>query len=111
MKKTGQCLQGFKPVFYRRYVENIFVLFKSNDQLKYFQEFLNCHISMPYSMETERLNKFSFLVGEVIREQGKYTTTIYRKTTFSVVYGNFESSLGSVYKFGTVYTVPKFHTK
>ena len=35
----------FKPVFYRRYVDDIFILFKSNDHLKYFQEFLNsCHI-------------------------------------------------------------------
>ena len=77
-----------------------FCFFKSNDHLNYFQEFLNSyHINMPCSMETEKLNKFSFLDVEVTREHGKFTTTIYRKTTFSVVYSNFESSLGSVYKF------------
>ena len=54
---------------------------------------------MPCSMATEKLNKFSFLDVEVTREHGKFTTTIYRKTNFSVVYSNFESSLGSVYKF------------
>ena len=45
--------QGFKPVFYRRYVDDMFILFKSIDHLKYFQDFLySCHINMPFSMET-----------------------------------------------------------
>ena len=102
----NNCPQGFKPVIYRPYVDDIFVLFKSNDHLKYFQDFLNsCHINMSFSMETEKENKLSFLDVEVIREQGKFTTTIYRKPTFSGVYSNFESFLPSVYKFGMVYTL------
>ena len=32
----SSCPQRFKPAFYRRYVEDIFVLFTSNDLLKYF---------------------------------------------------------------------------
>ena len=44
----NNCPQGFKPAFYGRYVDDIFKLFKSNDHLKYFQDFLNpatltCH--------------------------------------------------------------------
>ena len=86
------CPQGFKPVFYRRYVDDIFVLFKPNDYLKYFQEFLNsCHFNMSFSMEAERQNTFSFLDIEVIREQIKFSTTIYRKPTFNGVYSNFKS--------------------
>ena len=46
---------------------------------------------MSFSMETEKENKLSFLDVEVIREQGKFTTTIYQKPTFSGVYSNFES--------------------
>ena len=72
----NSCLQGFKLVFYRRYVDDIFILFKSNDHLK---DFLNsCHINMSFSMETEKENKSSFLDVEIIRKQGKFTTTIYR---------------------------------
>ena len=56
-------------------------------------------------METERQNKFSFLDIEVIPEQGKFTTTIYRKPTFSGLYSNLEIFLPSVYKFGMVYTL------
>ena len=40
---------------------------------------------MSFSMEAERQNKIYFLDVEVIREQGKFTTTIYRKPYFSGV--------------------------
>ena len=60
---------------------------------------------MSFSMETEKENKLSFLDVEVIREQGNFTTTVYRKPTFSGVYINFESFLSSVYKFCMVYFV------
>ena len=60
---------------------------------------------MSFSMETERQSKFFFLDIEVISEQGKFSTTIYRKLTFSGAYSNFESFLPSVYKFGMVYTL------
>ena len=48
-------------------------------------------------METEKENNLSFLDVELIHEQGKFRTTIYRKPTFSGVYSNFESFLPSVY--------------
>ena len=60
---------------------------------------------MSFSMETEKENKLSFLDVEVIREQGKFTTTIYRKATFSDVYSSFGSFFPSVYQFGMVYTL------
>ena len=56
-------------------------------------------------METERQNQFSFLEIEIIREQGKFSTTIYSKPAFSGVYSNFESFLPSLYKSGMVYTL------
>ena len=51
-------------------------------------------------METEKENKLLFLDVEVMREQGKFATTIYRKLTFTGVYSNFKKFLPSVYKFG-----------
>ena len=66
----NNCPQGFKAVFYRCYVNDLFILFKSNDHLKYFQDFLNyCHINMSFPMETEKENKLSFLDVEIIGEQ------------------------------------------
>ena len=60
---------------------------------------------MSFSMEREKKNKLFFLDVEIIRKQGKFATTIYRKPTFAGVYSNFESFLPSVYKFGMVYTL------
>ena len=60
---------------------------------------------MSFSMEKERKNKSSFLDIKVFREQGKFSTTIYGKPTFSGVHSNFENFLFSVYKFGMVYTL------
>ena len=60
-------------------------------------------------METEKENKLSFINVEIIRKQGKFTTTVYCKPTFSGAYRNFESFLPSVYKFGLVYTLVYTH--
>ena len=60
---------------------------------------------MSFSMEAENQNKLSFLDAEIIREQGKFTTTVFLKPTFIGVYSDFESFLPSVYKFGMVYTL------
>ena len=60
---------------------------------------------MSFSMDTEKENKLYFFGIEVICEQGKFTTTIYRKPAFSGVYSNFESFLSLAYKFGMLYTV------
>ena len=41
----------------------------------------------------------------IICRQEKFTTTVYRKHTFSGLCSKFESFLPSVYKFGMVYTL------
>ena len=42
----------FKFIFYRRYVDDIFVLFKSTDHLKKNVKYFNtCHRNMPFSFE------------------------------------------------------------
>ena len=100
------CPKEFKPVFYRRYVDDIFVLFESAEHLSKFRNYFNtCHPSMSFSFEQEKNGKLSFLDIEVSREKGKFVTTVYRKPTFSGVYSHFESFLSTIYKFGMVYTL------
>ena len=82
----------FKPVFYRRYVDDIFVLFESAEHLSKFRNYFNtCHPNMSFSFEQEKNGKLSFLDIEVSREKGKFVTTVYRKPTFSAVYTHFEN--------------------
>ena len=59
---------------------------------------------MPFTIETEQNNKISFLDVNVIREQGKFVTSVYRKITFSGVYTLFDSLLPDTYKIGMIYT-------
>ena len=50
-----------RPAFYRRYVDDIFVLFKSTDHLKKFRNYFNiCQPNMSFSFEEEENGKMSF---------------------------------------------------
>ena len=90
---------------YRRYVDYILVLFKSSNHLKRFQSYLNsCPINMSFTIETEQNNKTLMLDVNVIREQGKFMTNVYRKPNFSAVYTPFDSFLSDTYKFDMIYT-------
>ena len=106
VKWLEQCPKEFKPVFYRRYVDDVFVLFESAEHLPKFRDYFHtCHPNMSFSFEQEKSGKLSFLDVEVSRERREFVTTVYRKPTFSVVYTHFESFLPTVYKFGMVYTL------
>ena len=47
----------------------------------------------------------SFLVVNIICEQGKCTTSVYRKPTFNRMHNHFDSSLPSTYKIGMIHTL------
>ena len=56
------------------------------EHLKGFQTYSNSrHFIMLFTIETNRCNKMSFLNVNVIRNQGKFTTNVYQKPTFSGV--------------------------
>ena len=98
------CPSDFKPYYYRRYVDDIFVLFTSPQHLEAFQNFLNCrHANISFTIESEKQNRISFLGIQIIREDKTFTTSVYRTLTFSGVYTRFDSFLPSTYEFGTVY--------
>ena len=64
---------------------------------------------LPTLCRSETQNKFTFLHVEVICEQDKLTTIIYRKTTFIRVYSIFESFSPSVCKSGMVFQIYDIH--
>ena len=100
------CPLEYRPLYYRRYVDDIFALFKSTDPFKRCQSYLNsCHVNMSFTIETEQNNKISFLDVNVISEQGKFITSVYQKPTFSGVYTHFDSFLPDTWKIGMIYTL------
>ena len=81
------CPSDFKAHYYRRYVDDIFVLFTSPKHLGAFRNFLNGrHVNMLFTIEREKQNRMSFLDIANIREDKTFTTSVYRKPTFSGVY-------------------------
>ena len=82
----------YRPFYYRRYVNDIFVLFNSAEHLKRFHSYLNSrHLNISFTIENEKDNRMSFLDVNIIREKDKFTTSVYRKPTFSGIYTHFDS--------------------
>ena len=100
------CHLEHRTLNYWRYVNDIFVIFKLSDHLKRFQNHLNsCHVNMPFIIKTEQNNKISFSDVNVIREQGKFMKSVYRKPTFSGLYTNFDRFLPDNFKIGMIHTL------
>ena len=105
-KWLDDCPLEFKPVYYKRYVDDIFLLFKELEHAPLFANYMNGkHKNISFSFEIETKGCFPFLDINISREKGKFVTSIYRKSTFSGVYTNFTSFLPLEYKFGLIYTL------
>ena len=88
----NQCPHNITPMFYKRYVDDIFVLLKSSDHLNAFVNYMNSrHVNMTFTFENEVDGIMSFLDIKVYRDCNGFLTSIHRKQTFSGVYSNFVS--------------------
>ena len=100
------CPLSYAPVFYARYVDDIFVLLRSSDHIERLATYLSSkHPNINFTFEIEQNNIFPFLDVEVFRDLGKFSTSIHRKDTFSGVLTNYEAFLPDVYKAGLISTL------
>ena len=105
-KYMTECPHEFKPVFYRRFVDDIFCLFTSSEHVDHFLSYLNSrHGSINFTVETEKEGCLSFLDVKVSRENDQFVTDVYRKPTFSGIFTNYHSFVFKRYKTGLVYTL------
>ena len=64
---------SFKPLFYRRYVDDTFLIFRHRTHIEQFLDFLNGkHQNIKFTCEIEENGKLSFLDTTVINENGKF---------------------------------------
>ena len=63
------------------------------------------HSNLKFTFEVEQNNSFSFLDVKIFRENNRFTTSIYRKPTFSGVFTHFNSFIPASYKDGLVNTL------
>ena len=67
----NECPAEMKPKFYRRYVDDIFVLFDSIEKLEKFKEYLNSkHENINFTSEIEKDGKLPFLDMLIDRNNG-----------------------------------------
>ena len=87
----NECSSQFKLVVYRRYVDDIFVLFKSKEHLKLFVNYMNSkHKNIKFTFETADSKNFSFLYVKTTRKNSPFVTSIFQKATFSEVFTNYD---------------------
>ena len=93
----NDCPDEFKPVYYKRYGDDIFARFRSPHHLEKFNEYLNTkHANIKFRL------KLAVLIS---RNNKSFTTTVYHKPTFSGVYSNFNSFIADEYKHGLIFTL------
>ena len=95
--------------FYRRYVDDSFILFKSHEHIESFLNYLNSqHPNINFTCELESNKSYetlSLLDITISRPNGSFVTSVYRKPTFTGFFTNFESFLPVIYKKGFIYTI------
>ena len=96
----------FLPKVFKRYVDDIFVMFLCQSHLKDFVNYMNTkHPNIKFTPEFEQNDFFSFLDVKITRNNNQLITSVFRKATFSGVFTNFKSFMPVTYKFGLVHTL------
>ena len=105
-KWLEDCPAQFKPSYYRRYVDDIFVLLPDASHLEKFRAYMSQqHPNINFTSEEETNNSLPFLDVHTIRHNHKYITSVYRKPTFSGVYTHYDSFIPASYKYSLVSTL------
>ena len=105
-KWLDNCPVEFKPVLYRRYMDDTFLLFRENNHINQFLNYLNLqHKSIKFTKEVERDNRLSFLDVDIKKLEDHFTSSIYRKPTFTGLTLNFSSFVPFLYKINLIKTL------
>ena len=99
------CPNDLKPVYYKRYVDNIFVLFNKPEHAQSFLEWISKkHENMKSAAKTEINGQLSFLGFKMFQENEKFLTSVFKKDTFSGVYSNSINFILLEYNFGPLHS-------
>ena len=93
-------------MYYKRYVDDIFVLIRSPDHLEKFNEYLNTKLAnIKFTNQKEVNSSLPFLDVLILRNNKAFTTTVYHKPTFNAFYSNFNRFIVDEYKQGLIFTL------
>ena len=92
-------------LFYERYVDDVFRIFKTSEQADKFLDFLNTrHKNIKFTIEKEQDQKLPFLDVLITKTSNNRITTNYKKSTDTGLLTNYLSFIPTRYKLGLVKT-------
>ena len=93
------------PSFYRRYVDDIFLVFENDTQALSFFDYLNTrHPNIKFTKDNTKPGELPFL-DVLIKNQNELRTSVYHKSTYTGLLTNFRSFVPYVYKRMLVHTL------
>ena len=100
------CPTEFKPVLYRRYMDDSFLLFRDPDHINPFLNYLNSkHPNIKFTSEIENNNSLAFLDVLIDKTINGFSSSVYRKPTFTGLTMNFNSFAPFLYKINLIKTL------
>lgn len=100
------CPTNFKPIFYRRYMDDTFVLFRDRIHADMFLQFLNSrHPNMIFTCETQKDNQISFLDAHLCNSNNAFKSSVFRKSSFSGLGTSFFSFCAFKFKLNSIQTL------
>ena len=86
------CPPEFKPLIYRRYVDDTFLLFRQPEHADLFLQYLNTqHTNIQFTADMEHDQQLHFLDVNITKHTNIFSTTTYRKPTYTGLYTHFSS--------------------
>ena len=102
----AECPSDFKPKYYKRYVDDTFLLFDNISKIQPFSDYMNSkHSNIKFTYEIESNNSISFLDILINNTNNKFVTSIYRKPTFTGLGMNYLSSIPQLFKVNSIRTL------
>ena len=100
------CPLVFKPLYYRRYVDDTFLIFKRPSHVELFLDYLNSkHRNIKFTSEVEIEGKISFLDILVTKGREGFSTSVYRKNTYTGLGLNYLSFSAYLFKINSIRTL------
>ena len=109
-KWLSDCPADFKPILYKRYVDDTFLVFKDKSHVPKFLQYMNNkHQNINFTLENELDNKLNFLDINIKKNFNADGFTldfsIFRKQTFTGLGMNFHSHTSLRYKLNNIRTL------
>ena len=104
----NNCPTHFKPLFYKRYIDDLIIIFQQPSHIQPFLNYLNNqHPNIHFTIEREKDGTLPFLDILISHNSSSFSTSVYRKPTNTLLGTNFFSHIHPKFLLTPLYTL--FH--